>query len=107
MLYIEPSRRATLSELLRGRGKPGGLVCRCGGKKCGGDLNESTADHKHLDEDEDDGDEWLSTIQPCSYAKICAQEGTSKAAHAECDPASRHAHTKIESMEKAHKKRFF
>jgi len=104
MLYIDPSRRATLGELLRGRGKPSGLVCRCGGKECGGRLNNSPGHSEPTEDDEDDGEEWLSTIRPCSYAKIAAIENI----HCDdCEPSPAHTHTKVAVAEKAHKKRFF
>jgi len=64
MMYIEPTARCTLSDLLKGKGKAGGLVCKCGGLECGGSLNHE-GDCGPL-EDEDEGDDWLKSIVPCS-----------------------------------------
>jgi serine/threonine protein kinase len=66
MMHVEPTGRCTLSDLLVGTGKSKGLVCKCGGDICGGDLNK----HKDCDpvEEEDDGDDWVKAIVPCSVA---------------------------------------
>ncbi|KAG8906264.1 serine/threonine protein kinase [Tulasnella sp. 403] len=91
MMFIEPEARCTITDLLSGTGKRSGLICQCGGAKCGGGLNtppgekKSKKDHHHhhgadgsalfdMDEDEDDeeeeedddGDAWLTSIVPCS-----------------------------------------
>lgn len=72
MMAVEPSLRATLSELLRGKGKDG-LHCDCGQEDCGG-PEYSAAEQKRRDEsgfyeDEDDhGDEWLKSIECCSHS---------------------------------------
>ncbi|KZT44059.1 Pkinase-domain-containing protein [Sistotremastrum suecicum HHB10207 ss-3] len=65
MMYIEPSGRCTLSDLLRGRGKLTGLLCGCEGKGSNG-LNtpprkhgDFCRDHDCAEGEEDDGDEWL------------------------------------------------
>jgi serine/threonine protein kinase len=65
MLYIEPTGRATLSELLRGKGSSNGLVCQCGGAECGGGLNTPPGEAES-EEETDEGDEWLRNIAPCS-----------------------------------------
>jgi hypothetical protein len=96
MMHIEPTGRCTLSDLLIGTGKAGGLVCQCGGLVCGGEMN------KHRDEpgsgvnacggteEEDDGDEWLKDVPTC--------------AQTECKP--NHTHVKI-ALEETKTKKFF
>lgn len=97
MMHIEPMGRCTLSDLLVGTGKAGGLVCKCGGLVCGGEMN------KHRDEnadgadecgataeEDDDGDLWLKDIVTC--------------ARADCKPS--HTHIKI-ALEETKTKRFF
>ena len=97
MMHIEPTGRFTLSDLLVGTGKAGGLVCKCGGLLCGGEMN------KHRDEvangadgcgaateEEDDGDQWLKDIVTC--------------ARKDCKPG--HTHIKI-ALEETKTKRFF
>lgn len=108
MLYIEPSARCTLGQLLRGRGKPSGLVCRCGGKECGGGLNTPPNEHAASadDHEEDDGDEWLSNIRPCSYRQVM-ELGHHKLDPAACEPSPAHTHVSIPVDEKTRKKRFF
>ncbi|KAG8861148.1 serine/threonine protein kinase [Tulasnella sp. 330] len=99
MMFIEPSARCTISDLLSGTGKKGGLMCRCGGKECGGGLNTPPSEPKEdEDEDEDDGecdtddgDVWLKSIIPCSHG------GQSSPVH---------THIKVAVDEKAAKKRF-
>jgi len=69
MMHVESTGRCTLSDLLVGTGKSKGLVCKCGGDICGGDLNKhKDADECGLVEEEDDGDEWVKAIVPCSAA---------------------------------------
>jgi hypothetical protein len=69
MMHVEPTGRCTLSDLLVGTGKSKGLVCKCGGDICGGDLNKhKDAGECDLVEEEDDGDEWVKAIVPCSAA---------------------------------------
>jgi len=94
MMFVEPDARCTLSDLLHGRGHGGGLVCRCGGKECGGGLNTPPNEQDHeVDADEvDDGDEWLRNIVPCSQ-----QDGR---------PTCGHSHIKVMAEEKL-KRRFF
>jgi len=100
MMFIEPSARCTISDLLCGTGKKAGLLCMCGGTECGGHLNTPPGEHKdhHVDEKEegeeedmDDGDSWLKSIVPCSnIPQGCA---------------ATHVHTRI-AVEEKHKKRF-
>jgi len=102
MMHIEPSSRCTLSDLLYGRGKGGGLVCRCGGAECGGGLNTPPDEEQYEEcypEDGGDGfaagdcgDDWLTSIACCSHP------------HADL---THHKHIKVETDEKQHKRRFF
>ena len=91
MMHVEPETRCTLSDLLRGTGKGDGLVCRCGGEKCGGGLNTPPGEEEHEETYGDEGDEWLRGIVPCSV------------------PGRKpdHTHIKVVVDEKQHKKRFF
>lgn len=75
MLFVEPSSRCTLTDLLKGRGKTSGLLCGCQvdrskrGTSSGIDTPPGAhcVDHDDCDpEDEDDGDDWLTNIVPCS-----------------------------------------
>lgn len=72
MMHIEATGRCTLSDLLVGTGKASGLVCKCGGLVCGGEMNrhqdEATgaADGCSAAAGEDDGDEWLKNIVTCA-----------------------------------------
>lgn len=72
MMHVEPYGRCTLSDLLVGTGKSKGLVCKCGGAVCGGDMNKNHSpsalgeDDCGLVEEEDDGDDWIKGIVPCS-----------------------------------------
>jgi len=105
MLFVEPSARCTLTDLLKGKGKTSGLLCGCQGH---GHGHEGTAsDHSSInggvdappgghceDHDcdpgeEDDGDEWLKSIVPCSG-----------------DGAPDHVHIKV-AVDQKHKRRFF
>ena len=96
MMHIEPTGRCTLSDVLVGTGKADGLVCKCGGLECGGEMNKhrdeaaGDADGCGGIEEEDDGDEWLKTVP------TCAQAG--------CKPD--HTHVKIH-LEETKAKRFF
>ena len=94
MMYVEPESRCTLSDLLRGRGKPDGLVCQCRGRECGGGLNTPPGEeHVCVDEGEkDEGDEWLRGIEACSAVK---------------GSTPTHTHIKVVVDDKPHKKRFF
>ncbi|KAF9456780.1 kinase-like domain-containing protein [Collybia nuda] len=73
MLYVEPAGRCTLTDLLKGKGKTSGLLCGCEtttNRKSRGEappLGGHCVDHDDCDtDDEDDGDEWLKSIAPCS-----------------------------------------
>ena len=69
MLYVEPSSRCTLTDLLKGKGKSSRLLCGCGDR--GASVGGHCVDHDDCDsEDEDDGDEWMKSIQPCSTRGI-------------------------------------
>ncbi|KAF7363362.1 Protein kinase domain-containing protein [Mycena sanguinolenta] len=96
MLYLEPSARCTLTDLLKGRGKGGSLLCGChihtDGTGGGGvDACGPCADHDCDPEEEDDGDEWLKSIEPCSREGVHPQ----------------HVHIKVTVAEKQSKRRFF
>ena len=69
MLYVEPSSRCTLTDLLKGRGKSSRLLCGCDDhpNERRASVGGRCVDHDDCDsDDEDDGDEWIKTIQPCS-----------------------------------------
>jgi len=95
MMHIEPTGRYTLSDLLVGTGKAGGLVCKCGGLVCGGEMNKHRvegadgADGCGATTEEDDGDEWLKDIVTC--------------ARTDCKPGHTHVRIALEET----KKRFF
>ncbi|EAU88460.2 other/HAL protein kinase [Coprinopsis cinerea okayama7 len=109
MLYVEPASRCTLTDLLKGRGKTSDLLCGCDLAKSkeerlaemesyrhrhGTDspTQVSCVDHDECDsEDDDDGDEWLTSIVPCSRPGVQPQ----------------HVHIKVQVDEKAGKRRFF
>ncbi|KAI5122071.1 hypothetical protein M0805_006054 [Coniferiporia weirii] len=96
MMHIDPSARCTLSDLLKGKGKHSGLLCGCVSdhevSASGIDSpHEHCQDHCYDPEDEDDGDEWLKSIAPCS------QGGSSMG----------HTHVKVVVEEKPIKKRLF
>ncbi|KAJ6496593.1 other/HAL protein kinase [Mycena vitilis] len=94
MLFVEPSARCTLTDLLKGRGKSSSLLCGCHTLADGTTANgEDTpcADHDCDPEEEDDGDEWLKSIEPCS------REGV----------VPKHMHIKVTVAEKQGKRRFF
>ena len=104
MLFLEPTSRCTLTDLLKGRGKTSGLLCGCQrDKNVAADANannvESSSssflmghcvDHDDCDE-EDDGDEWLKSIEPCSIPGIVPN----------------HVHIKVAMEEKQGKRKFF
>lgn len=103
MMHIEPSGRCTLSDLLYGRGKGGGLICRCGGAECGGGLNAPPDEEQYEDEPylegstagadaEDCGDDWLRSIVCCSHPRA---------------DLTHHKHIRVETDEKQHKRKFF
>ncbi|KAJ7273626.1 hypothetical protein B0H12DRAFT_1228459 [Mycena haematopus] len=96
MLYLEPSARCTLTDLLKGRGKSSSLLCGChihadGTTGVDSPEGEPCADHDCDPEEEDDGDEWLKSIEPCS------REGV----------VPKHMHIKVTVAEKQGKRRFF
>lgn len=87
MMFVEPSARCTLTDLLKGKGRSGDLLCGCNSH----DKNSPRcADHDNEPEEEDDGDAWLQSIVTCGSG---------------CDP--RHSHIKVTVDEKSQKKRFF
>jgi serine/threonine protein kinase len=97
MMHLEPTARCTLTDLLRGRGKQSDILCGCnshnGSRVSGIDTPPTMPceDHGMLDpEDEDDGDEWLKSIEPCSQSEVEA----------------RHSHIKMPVDEKQ-KRKFF
>jgi serine/threonine protein kinase len=92
MLFIEPSGRCTLTDLLKGKGKVSGLLCGC--RKGGGvDTRPGgyCVDHDLDPEDEDDGDEWIKNLETCST------RGSSRS----------HGHIKVATDEPQSKRRFF
>jgi len=93
MLFVEPTARCTLTDLLKGRGKTSGLLCGCQGRGSNGvdtPPGGFCEDHDCDPDEEDDGDEWLKSIVPCA-------DGV---------PA-KHVHIKVATDEKQHKRRFF
>jgi len=96
MLFVEPASRCTLTDLLKGKGKTSGLLCGCPvGADRGAHAHEHEGhcvDHDDHDlEDEDDGDEWLKSLEPCSRVGV--------------EP--KHLHIKVAVDEKQGKKKFF
>ncbi|KAI0797887.1 hypothetical protein C8Q75DRAFT_23929 [Abortiporus biennis] len=88
MLYVEPSSRCTLTDLLQGRGKSNDLLCGCNSHD---KHSPKCEDHDEEPEEEDEGDEWLRNIVPCSRPGV--------------QPS--HVHVKVTIDEKAGKRRFF
>lgn len=88
MMFVEPTARATLTDLLQGKGRSNDLLCGCNSHDKDGAKCE---DHIHEPEETDDGDEWLKSIACCSVPGVHAT----------------HCHVKMNIDEKAHKKRFF
>ncbi|GLB35035.1 putative protein tyrosine kinase [Lyophyllum shimeji] len=73
MLFVEPSSRCTLTDLLKGKGKASGLLCGCDTSHHHRSETAATTPHTHCvdhdecdSEDEDEGDEWIKSIVPCS-----------------------------------------
>src|ERR1700722_1626511 len=92
MLFVEPTGRCTLTDLLKGRGKTSGLLCGC--RTVGGvdtPPGGHCEDHDCDPEDEDDGDEWLKSITPCSTVGVSPQ----------------HMHIKVTVDEKPSRRKFF
>lgn len=103
MMHVEPSARCTLSDLLRGRGKHSVLLCGCPAHSDTSSVETAEnsmqlsaeavcVDHCCDPEDEDDGDEWLKSIVPCSSYGVVARD---------------HTHTKVVVEQKPAKKRLF
>ncbi|TFK76534.1 Pkinase-domain-containing protein [Pluteus cervinus] len=95
MLYVEPTARCTLTDLLKGRGKTSSLLCGCRTRDGLTNGLEATPgpciDHDCDPEDEDDGDDWLRNIVPCSRSGVTPT----------------HLHIKVAVDEKSSKRRFF
>jgi serine/threonine protein kinase len=97
MLFVEPSGRCTLSDLLKGKGKSSGLLCGCrrpGGSGVGVSTpsrQRCCEDHDCDPEDEDEGDDWIKSIAPCSHL----------------GGAPRHTHIKVAEVDGKSKRRFF
>lgn len=87
MMFVEPSARCTLTDLLKGKGRSNDLLCGCNSHDRD---SPRCADHEDDPEDEDDGDEWLKSIETCHAGR-----------------AAQHTHIKVAVDEKAHKRRFF
>lgn len=94
MMHLDPDQRCTLTDLLKGRGKHPDLLCGCrshaNGLK-GVDTPPSVECEDHKLGEEDDGDEWLKSINCCSISGTTPE----------------HMHTKVGDDEKQHKRRFF
>ena len=94
MMHLDPAQRCTLTDLLKGRGKQPDILCGCknhAGSIRGVDTPPSFECEDHKLGEEDDGDEWLKTVNCCSIP----------------DTVPGHVHTKIVIDEKQHKRRFF
>ncbi|TBU35851.1 hypothetical protein BD311DRAFT_801434 [Dichomitus squalens] len=88
MLFVEPSARCTLTDLLKGKGKSNDLLCGCNSHD---KDSPRCQDHCCAPEEEDEGDPWLKSIVPCSTEGVKPQ----------------HYHLKVDVDEKHHKRRFF
>jgi serine/threonine protein kinase len=95
MLFVEPSARCTLTDLLKGKGKTSGLLCGCHAVPGNSGVNTPPGghcvDHDCSPEDEDEGDEWLKRIRPCSVPGHIPD----------------HVHIKVAVEEGKHKRKFF
>jgi serine/threonine protein kinase len=96
MLFVEPTGRCTLSDLLKGKGKTSDLLCGCGAARAQAKLavvpdTSICADHNWDPEEEDDGDEWLRSIVPCSSPHVTPT----------------HTHIKVAVEEKSSKRKLF
>lgn len=87
MMFVEPSARCTLTDLLYGKGRSDDLLCGCNSHDR---HSPRCIDHEHDPEDADEGDPWLKSIQSCAR-----------------EPSPRHSHVKVAVDEKSPKKRFF
>lgn len=94
MMHLDPAKRCTLTDLLKGRGKHSDLLCGCkghAGSIKGVDTPPSFECEDHKLGEEDDGDDWLKNVNSCSIPGITTD----------------HVHTKVIVDEKQHKRRFF
>ena len=94
MMHLDPAERCTLTDLLKGRGKQPDLLCGCKSHARGikgVDTPPSFECEDHKIGEDDDGDEWLKTINCCSIP----------------DTVTNHIHTKVVVDEKQHKRRLF
>lgn len=96
MLFVEPTGRCTLSDLLKGKGKTSDLLCGCGAARAQAKLGvvpdaSICADHNWDPEEEDDGDEWLKSIVPCSSPHVTPT----------------HSHIKVAVEEKSSRRKLF
>ncbi|BEJ11486.1 hypothetical protein CspHIS471_0109080 [Cutaneotrichosporon sp. HIS471] len=66
MLAVEPSIRCTLGDLMFGEGQDD-QMCPCGRAECGGSLSRPPAELTGVDEDDDEGDHWIQSIECCSH----------------------------------------
>ncbi|EKM55544.1 uncharacterized protein PHACADRAFT_256245 [Phanerochaete carnosa HHB-10118-sp] len=87
MMFVEPSARCTLTDLLSGKGRSGDLLCGCNSHD---KDSPRCADHEDDPDSEDSGDLWLKSIQTCSVGRM-----------------SNHTHIRVAVDEKSPKKRFF
>ena len=87
MLFVEPSARCTLTDLLKGKCKSNDLLCGCNSHD---KDSPRCQDHCCAPEEEDEGDPWLKSIVPCSAG------GPPK-----------HHHIRVTVDEKHNKRRFF
>ncbi len=88
MMFVEPSARCTLTDLLKGKGRSNDLLCGCNSHD---KDSPRCADHEHDPEEEDNGDPWLRSLTPCSMPGV----------------SPNHCHAKVTVDEKSPKKRFF
>jgi serine/threonine protein kinase len=87
MMFVEPSARCTLTDLLRGKGRSGDLLCGCNSHD---KDSPRCVDHEQDPEDADNGDAWLKSIETCGGDEPC-----------------KHAHVRVAVDDKSPKKRFF
>ncbi|KAL5533144.1 HRK1 [Sanghuangporus sanghuang] len=97
MMHIEPAARCTLSDLLKGKGKHSALLCGCttsfDNRRSESGIGSPGHCQDHCCEpgEEDDGDEWLKSIDPCYVSSKTPD----------------HTHVKVVAEDKPPKKRFF
>ncbi|GJE90849.1 Pkinase-domain-containing protein [Phanerochaete sordida] len=87
MMFVEPSARCTLTDLLYGKGRSGDLLCGCNSHD---KDSPRCADHEEDPDSEDNGDAWLKSIETCAVGR-----------------QAHHTHIKVAVDEKSPKKRFF